>query len=316
MSIDSMGNLHDIWKSFCASGRKIIVMAGMTASGKSAVSDEIARLYGGRIINADSMQVYSEFSAITARPAMRDNDDIVRKLYGFISVFEDDFSVPRWLTLAENEIADALRCEEVPIMVGGTGMYLHAMIDGFSEVPFINRDKVNEMNNIVESLSRNERVDFLTETIGFESDAAMRVVNLDRQRMVREIVVLQNTGKPLSYWHAIKRANLYSADDFFTILTRCDRDILKERIVRRIDISLEDIIVEVADLISKVGVADVIRHCYKVIGVQEVVSYLSNAISKDELRSQIILKTCQYAKRQRTWFRNKMRIDCYYDVEN
>ena len=177
----------------------MLVVAGPTASGKSALAARLARDFGGIVINADSMQVYRDLPILTAQPSAAAKTAVPHRLYGFLAL-DDVCSADRWATLARHEIDAVHGAGKLPVLCGGTGLYLRALMQGFSPIPEVPADVRQAARDLLEeigSAALRERL-----AAGDPASAARLHAN-DRQRIVRAWEVLQATGRPISEWQAL-----------------------------------------------------------------------------------------------------------------
>lgn len=267
--------------------KKIYVVMGPTASGKSRFSLDLAHALGGEIINADSMQVYEDVPILTARPDPLEMEGVPHHLYGFLDAFAHG-SFVEW----GEKVKPLLESIDVPIVVGGTGLYLRSLIDGFASIPDIPpeiRTRVRQMP--IEEL-RAALPDFPFQ---------------DPQRLMRALEVLQATGKPITYWQQQPHTYLYDGD-FTTILIQPPRAQLYSQCNYRFHRMTElGAFKQVLDLLKKNPTMS--GGVFKAIGVQEMISCSRGEISLNRAVYQAIKNTCAYAKRQETWFRHQIRAD-------
>lgn len=278
-----------------------ILIAGPTASGKSSLALALARAIDAVIINADSMQVYRELRVLTARPGADEEAAAPHRLYGIASAAEA-FSVGRWLELALAEAAEARQAGRVPIIVGGTGLYFQALTEGMAEIPDISGQARREARAKLEELGSAGLHSVLGEV---DPVMAERLKPTDPQRIVRAYEVILSTGISLAEWQQRPattptlpqpwrgfvlnwpRAELYR---------RCD-----ERLAAMLDQGAVD---EVAGLAAMD--LDPALPAMKALGVPELIRLGRGDISRDDALAAAQQATRRYAKRQMTWFRNKM----------
>ena len=176
--------------------KKIILLAGPTASGKSKLAIEIANKINGEIINADSMQVYRDFSLLSSRPLKKDLKKIKHHLYGFISS-KKHFSTGAWLSLAKEKIKLCFKKKKIPILVGGTGLYFEAITKGLSKIPNIDFRKRNEVRELQAKLGQRK---FYKELLVLDSLAKEKIEPFDTQRSIRAYEVKNFTKKSIFEW--------------------------------------------------------------------------------------------------------------------
>ena len=270
--------------------KKICIVVGPTASGKSDFAVRMAQKINGEVVNADSMQIYKDLQIITARPTIDDMQEIPHHLYGYFDSFQTN-SVQLWL----NKVVPQLKQIERPVVVGGTGMYINALINGISPIPEINSEK----REFVRSLSLDEVKKMVVDCSA-----------LDNQRLRRALEVQLSTGKPLSYFQQLPRIKMIDAE-FDVYFINPKRDILYQNCNNRLIKMLQSgAIDEVQNLLNINASGSVL----KAIGVPEIIAYLQNDLSYDDMCLKIQLSTRHYAKRQVTWF--KHQLDNYTEIEN
>tara|TARA_Y100001970_G_C14079088_1_gene773665 strand:- start:192 stop:1103 length:912 start_codon:yes stop_codon:yes gene_type:complete len=278
---------------------KIILISGPTASGKSSFAIKLAKKIKGEIINADSMQVYKELKILTARPNSRERKQIKHHLYGFLSV-RKKFSTGQWLKLTFKIIKEIQKRNKIPILVGGTGLYFKAIIDGLVKIPKVTMKNRKIIINIHKKLGQAK---FYKKLIKLDPKIIEFVNPNDVQRSIRAYEVKKYTKKSLLDWYKDTRS-LFGKDDFIKIYVDCPRDLLLSRIKIRAKKMLPEGVKEVKRLIGiKVPQSN---SSTKIIGIAEIKKLLEKKLNKDQAIELIVIKTRQYAKRQATWARGKM----------
>lgn len=284
------------------SAPRIVLIAGPTASGKSALALALAERFGGTVINADSMQVYRDLRIITARPGVAEEAKLPHRLYGFVPANEA-WSTGRWLKAATAEIAGAMAAGRVAIVAGGTGLYFKALTEGLTEVP--------DIPDSIRAFWREEGLRHSPEVLhgllrARDPLTAAKLHASDPQRIVRALEVIEATGRPLAEW---QRGAHRPPDPALSKAVRLrlmpERDWLKQRIEAR-----------TPDLMSDEGIAEVRRllelgldpalPAMKAIGVAEIGALLTGDRDRTEAVEQIVRNTHRYAKRQLTWLRGQM----------
>jgi len=279
-----------------------VLIAGQTASGKSHLALEIAKKYGGIIINADAIQIYKNWKILTARPSSMDEAKIKHKLYGHIDG-ATDYSVGTWI----QEIKEILAANSRPIIVGGTGLYFSALTNGLVDIPEISDSIRQEANNRIEK----NGFESLVKEIDPETSQKIDINNPVRVQRAWE--VLRSTGRGLNSWHNETPKPTLDLRMCKAILVHGEVSIINKRITKRFDQMMEKGLIQEAE--SNLANWNKLHPSSKAIGAQELIAFLNNHISKDQLREQIIIATRQYAKRQRTWFRSKMKNWEKYIIE-
>ena len=278
-----------------------VLIAGPTASGKSALALALADKLGGTVINADSMQVYSHLRVITARPSVEEEARAPHGLYGHVDEVEN-YSVGRWISDAGEALAEIAAQGRVPIIVGGTGLYFKALTSGLAAVPPVPA----EIRAQVRARLQNEGVAPLyAELIERDPVTAHRLMPLDRVRIARALEVILATGRSLSDWHQEGMAPLIDPANTAKIFLTCERTELVARIDTRFAAMLEaGALDEVRALAARN--LDPLLPALKAHGVPWLTRHLQGEISLDEASEGARMDTRRYAKRQHTWFRGQM----------
>lgn len=281
---------------------RAILIAGPTTSGKSERAIDIARKVGGVVVNADSMQVYRELRVLTARPTADQEAAAPHRLYGHVAAGET-YSVGSWLDEATAAMRAARAGGGVPVVVGGTGLYFHALEKGIAAVPDIpgpirDRWRAALAERGAQSLHRElERV---------SPEEALRLRPSDGQRVVRALEVLEATGEPLAA-HQARTAPEGPLEGVAVerILLMPERAELHRRARARLEAMLAKGALEEVERLMQLGL-DPRLPCMKAIGVQPFARHLGGEIGLDEALALALAQTRQYIKRQTTWFRNRM----------
>jgi tRNA dimethylallyltransferase len=280
----------------------VLVIAGPTASGKSALALELAVAFGGTIINADSLQTYRDLSILTARPAAAAELRAPHRLYGFLDAAERG-SVGQWRVLALDAIAAATREGRLPILVGGTGLYIRSLETGLAPVPEIPgpiRQEAVELHRLLGGIGFRERLARL------DPPGAQRIAPGDRQRLVRAYEVVRATGAPLAMWQ--RRGDLAPPYRFATILLAPPRETLYAACeVRFARMIAAGGLAEAAALAAR-GL-DPELPTMKAVGLRELLRYLRGEMALAEAIAAAQRATRRYAKRQMTWFRHQTTPD-------
>ena len=276
--------------------KRAVLIAGPTASGKSALALDMARKRGGVIINADSMQVYRELRILTARPTPEEEADVPHQLYGCVSGGEP-WSVASWLAAAREEIEAAWRGGLLPILAGGTGLYFKALEQGLAEIPPI--------PPAIRAKWRDTRGDLHAELQRLDPESAARLKPGDRQRISRALEVIETTGKSLNFWHEAAGADAFLEDvRLERLLVIPDRGVLHARAEMRLERMIEKgAICEVRDLLSLNLPRS--QPVTRAIGVPELADHLEGKLGLDEAVERAKTSTRQYIKRQLTWWRHQ-----------
>ena len=270
-----------------------VLIAGPTASGKSALALEIAEAQGGVILNADAIQVYDNWRILTARPSPEDESRAPHALYGHVPR-DADYSVGHWL----REVAPFLEGGPRPIITGGTGLYFTALTQGLAEIP------PTPPAIRAEADARVAEDGFESLLAELDPETAARIDRQNPMRVQRAWEVLRATGRPLAAWQDDTPPPLLPEADCTAILFDVERDWLNARIARRFEQmlalgALDEARANLADW-------DPTRLSSKAIGAPELIAHLRGEMSLAEATDRATIATRQFAKRQRTWFRSKM----------
>ena len=279
--------------------RRAVLIAGPTASGKSALALELARSQNGIIINADAMQVYNVLRVVTARPMDEDMALAEHSLYGHVDP-AIRYSTGQWLAACEEVIA-ATPAEAPLIFVGGTGLYFDALLNGFAEIPQVPNEVAVQVQEEIQGLNGAERLALLQRE---DPATAARLGVADPQRLVRALAVKRATGRLLSSFQDDQQAGLLSGFAVERIVLDPDRQVLRDRIARRFEAMFGGGAVEEVATLRSLQL-DPSLPVMKAIGVREIGGWLDGKLSRADAISRAITATHQYAKRQRTWFRNR-----------
>ncbi len=284
--------------------KKIILLAGPTASGKSATALDWAEKYGGEIVNSDSMQVYGELCHLSARPTPEEEAICPHHLYGILKG-DDPCSAEKWRTMAMTVIEDIWQRGAVPIVVGGTGLYFKSLVTGLSPVPEIDRHIRQEIRQTV---TRDSAAQAHERLKALDPQMASVLSPGDSQRISRALEVILSTGKSLKYWQDIPPVGGLCLRDDVVIeknVITMDRTKLYERCDRRFIMMIQEgkAIAEVRSLMALNYPASL--PVMKSLGVPQIMRYLRQEITRTEMISLSQIATRQFAKRQMTWFRNQ-----------
>jgi len=278
-----------------------VLIAGPTASGKSALASVVAEELDGVIINADSMQIYSDLRIITARPSAAEEARLPHRLYGHVDAAMN-YSVGRYLGDARDALVRTERCGKLPIFVGGTGLYFKALTHGLSQVPPI---PVEIRKAVRERLAAEGPQALHAELARRDAAAAERLKPGDRQRVARALEVVLATGRPLADWHHEQVSPLIERVHAVTVFVTLDRAELYRRIDARFDAMLE------AGALNEVGKLaerrlDPLLPVMKAHGVPWLIRHLAGRSTLEEAAERAKLDIRHYAKRQHTWFRHQL----------
>ncbi|MCF6232222.1 MAG: tRNA (adenosine(37)-N6)-dimethylallyltransferase MiaA [Rhodobacteraceae bacterium] len=269
-----------------------ILIAGPTASGKSALAMEIARRHGGVIVNADASQVFDCWRVITARPSVSEEMQVAHHLYGHVG-WDTPYSAGHWLREVTPLLQSKLPGERV-IIVGGTGLYFMALTKGLADIPEIPQD-VRTLGDAMSAQAMARELDMRT---------ADKIDMQNRARLQRAWEVLKATGRGLAEWQANTPPPVLPFKQAAALVVEADKDWLEARINRRFDDMLDQ--GALAEVEAMLEHYDPGLPAFRAIGVPELVAHLRGEMTLDQARAQVRINTRRFAKRQRTWFRSKM----------
>jgi len=275
--------------------KKVLILFGPTACGKSATAIKISKNIQSNIINADSIQVYKDLRILTSRPSEIDEKRAAHKLYGIIDG-KNNCTVAKWLELATKEIKNCWSQEKLPILVGGTGMYLKSLMEGISDIPEVPKSIKLETE---EDFKKNG-VEYLYNQL-VELNQETKVTKQDTQRVMRALNVIKSTGKSIEEWQ-MENKKVFKEDNFEVFVPEFNRNELYKRSEYRFDEMLANgAVQEVRNLLNKN--LDSNQSIMKAIGVREIKRYLDKEISKKDCINLSKKNTRNYIKRQLTWIR-------------
>ena len=274
----------------------IWLMAGPTASGKSAVALELAKATGGEIVNADSMQLYADLRVLTARPTAEEEAQAPHHLFG-VARAEEAWSVGRWLAAALESLTAVAARGRPAIVVGGTGLYFRALTMGLAAIPPVPA-AVREA--IRADFERSGEATFRERLAGVDPAAEARIAPGDRQRLTRAAEVFAASGRPLTDWQAATSPTV-AADAWSGVVVTVARDQLYRRIEARLDAMVAaGALAEVERLLARA--LDPVLPAMKALGVASFARQLTGQLGPDEALAEAKAETRRYAKRQITWF--------------
>lgn len=277
----------------------VTLIAGPTASGKSALALKLARETGALIINADSQQLYADLRVLTARPSPEDEAQADHRLYG-VADAADAWSVGKWSRAALN-LLDIARADGRPaILVGGTGLYFTALTRGLAEIPPVPQS----VRDAVEAdyMAQGEAA-FRARLAEIDAEAARSIEQGDRQRLIRAMSVHSASGRALSDWKADTRP-LLSPGSWRGRVIEPDRADLYANCDRRVDLMMENGALDEVRALTARNLSPALP-AMKAVGVRELAAHLAGEIGRDEAIDALKQATRNYAKRQLTWFRNQ-----------
>ena len=286
------------------SENRVIIIAGPTASGKSALAVDVAKAIGGVVVNCDSMQVYKGMQILSACPTTEDKAEVEHTLF---EIYEPSFNgnVVDWLERAVAEIKNIWRKEKIPVVVGGTGLYIDNLVNGTTPIPETS-DKVREE---VACLLKEHGSAFVYEKLkSVDPESAEKLNPNDTTRVRRAYEVWLDTGIKLSDWHQKPMIKKLPEAEFFIIKICPSADELDERCYIRFDKMINEGAVQEVQRLLELHLPNTLP-AMKALGVPELARYLKGECSLEQAVEEAKLHTRQYAKRQRTWFKNKLKAD-------
>lgn len=275
---------------------RVALIAGPTASGKSAIALELARRHDGVVINADASQVYADLRILSARPTEAEEAQAPHRLFGHVDG-ADAYSAARYAADASAAIDAAVAAGRLPILVGGTGLYLRTLIDGIAPVPEID----TAIRAEVRAMSVAAAHDRLTSA---DPDAAARLHPGDTTRVARALEVKLSTGRTLTEWQAQREGGIGDGIALTAAILLPDRDWLTARCDARLAAMFSGGAVDEVERL-RLRRLDPALPVMRAIGVPEIAAMLDGTITRAEAMDRAMLATRQYAKRQYTWFRNQ-----------
>jgi tRNA dimethylallyltransferase len=292
--------------------RKVLIIVGPTASGKTAHAIEIAIRRNGEIINSDSLQVYDCLKVLTAFPTDADMKLAPHRLFGYLG-YQDESSVVAWATLASQAVEDVLEHGRLPIIVGGTGFYVSVLVNGISPLPEVSRD----VRDYVSSMDYDE---LCAELYRLDPMLIGVITKQQHHQMLRAYEIFLETGKSILHFRSLPKEVFLSDVEYEYDVMECDRASLYERINTRFDKMLDaGAVDEVRHFLMAIGYS---RHdrsmlfrkyrIFNAIGAKEITAYLDGEISFAQMRDIATLNLRHYAKRQVTWLRHHVLYSLPY----
>lgn len=278
-----------------------ILIAGPTASGKSALAVALANEIGGCVINADALQVYACWQVLSARPDAAELACAPHFLYGHVAC-EAEYSTGHWLREVTECLAQAEKRKQRPIIIGGTGLYFSALTKGLAKIPPIAAEIRIEGNELREN-DIPKMLDYLRNN---DPQTLQQIDTLNPVRVQRAWEVLRSTGTGMADWHRQTPPPLIAPDTATCLVLEADRDWLADRINQRFQIMLKTGAIEEVQAVLQTGWNPGLPSM-QAIGAPELVAYLQNTMTLDQATEQGCATSRQYAKRQRTWFRNRLK---------
>lgn len=286
---------------------KPILLAGPTASGKSALALELAERLNGCVINADALQVYEGWRILTARPSPEDEASVPHRLYGHVPLETPDYSVGEWLRELRAVLAECARAGLRPIVTGGAGLYFKALTEGLAEIPPTPPDVRDEMETRLAEIGADA---FLEELRARDPETAGRIDAANPRRVLRAREVLETTGEGLAAWMARTPAPLIPLEAAHALRLDPPRLLQRERIEERFDLMLaQGALAEVEAVMARGFTDEQFARLpgLRALGAADLRAHLKGDSPRDSAVMLAVTATRQYAKRQTTWMRNQMR---------
>ncbi|TDQ66757.1 tRNA dimethylallyltransferase [Maritalea mobilis] len=282
--------------------QRALLIAGPTASGKTAYAIQRAQADDALIVNTDSMQVYDVLNVLTARPSAEELAQAEHKLFGHVPPAVR-YSTGAWLDDVAPLVVDAAQSGQNLIFVGGTGLYFDALINGFAQIPEIPQEVIQEVEAVIQPMDEGERAAYIADK---DPKMAARLQAPDPQRVARAISVMEATNRSLADWQDDDNApSLIEGWDVEKIVLNPERELLRGRIAKRFELMMEGAAMDEVRAIKALDL-DPSLPAMRAIGVPELMAVMVGEMSLEEATEKAITATRQYAKRQRTWFRNRM----------
>ena len=276
--------------------KEVFVIFGPTASGKSDLAKQISTKLDSPIINFDSLQVYQQLRILSSRPSSQDEKLIDHRLYGIIDGNEN-CTVAKWLKLAKIEVENCWKEKKIPILVGGTGLYLKGLMQGISYIPDVSDSTIKNTND---SFVKNG-ANYLYKVL-LEHNKNTKIKETDTQRLKRSYSLLMETGHSLEEWQ-VKPEKIFENVNYKIILLNEDRSTIYEKAKIRFSAMIDNGAIEEVENLRKEEI-DPNRSIMKAIGVREISKYLDNKYSLDDCKEEAVNKTRNYIKRQQTWIKS------------
>ncbi len=284
---------------------KIIAVVGPTASGKTALAVELAKCFDGEVISADSMQVYRGMDIATAKPDEAEMSGIPHHLISIINP-DEEFSVSEFKRLAENAINDIVSRGKLPIIAGGTGLYVDTLLNNTS---FLDNTKNEEIREKLQKRADEEGIKSLYDELREKDPSAAEKIHPNNVlKVIRALEIFYSSGKTLTEQNELSHTEESPYESFIIGLTAVDRDYLYDRINLRVELMSEAGLVDECKMFYSSSYA---HTAVQAIGYKEMKPYLDGEISLDEAKDNLKQATRRYAKRQLTWFRRNEKINWF-----
>lgn len=287
---------------------KTVFVAGATASGKTELAIKLAKRFNGEIVSADSMQIYKGIHIASAAPDTEEMQGIPHYMLEFLKP-DDSFSVAEYVEKARAYVKDIARRGKLPIVAGGTGLYINSLADNISYIEEKTDGKLRrELEERFENIGAEQMLKELKE---IDPETAARLHLNDKKRIIRAFEVYRLTGKTVTEQNKLSKQGDALIDPCIIEITYRDREKLYDRINRRVDKMLQSGLAEEA----RAALQNTAGGAYQAIGHKELSGYISGDMSLKEAAEKLKMQTRRYAKRQLTWFRRDERINRIYADE-
>ena len=283
---------------------KVLVIVGPTASGKTGLSVELAKLLGGEIVSADSMQIYKNMQIATAKPSEDEKQGIPHHLMDFLET-DEKYSVGEYVIDADKVITEIDSRGNLPIVCGGTGLYIDSLLKGMSFTENSSDEKLREELQAAGYSKGPEYLLDILKNIDFVSYQRL-AAQKNIKRIARAIEFYKKTGTPISQQNDINSVKEYKYDCLILGLTANNREVLYDRVNKRVDIMVENGLLDEAKAVLS---SDLSQTASKAIGYKELTPYFNGEKPLDECIERLKIETRHYAKRQLTWFRRNADIN-------
>ena len=290
----------------------VVAVVGPTASGKTALSINIAKRFSGQVVSADSMQIYEKMNIATAKPTVDEMQGIPHHLIGFQPI-DKKFSVAEYVTLAKNCIEKIHSEGDLPVIAGGTGLYVDSLLQN---IQFSQEDENTEIRKELTEMFEEKGAEFMLETLReIDPETAEKLHLKDKSRIIRALEIYKATGKTMTEQKALSKTEPSPYNTLYIGINYRDRNVLYDRINRRVDIMVENGLLEEAKDFYNIPTD---KTACQAIGYKELAPYFNGEKTLDECLESLKLETRHYAKRQLTWFRKNEDINWVYpdDYEN
>lgn len=290
----------------------VIAVVGPTASGKTSLSIEIAKRFGGQVVSADSMQIYEKMNIATAKPTEEEMQGTPHHLIGFQPV-DKKFSVAEYVQLANECIEKIYNAGDLPVIVGGTGLYIDSLLQN---IQFSKEESNTEIREKLTEMFNEKGAEYMLNWLQeIDPETANRLHLNDKSRIIRALEIYKLTGKTLTEQKELSRLEETPYDVLYIGINYRDRNVLYDRINLRVDLMLENGLLEEAEEFYNIP-AD--KTACQAIGYKELAPYFRGDATLEDCIEKLKLKTRHYSKRQLTWFRKNQNVNWIYpdDYEN